>query len=69
MIGWDGMASMAKAQGGIKDGQVQMTATEVGGQGRTATLNGTIGPNGWLVLNFATPNAKCDGVNVPYYAP
>jgi hypothetical protein len=69
MIAWDGMASMAKAQGSIKDGQVQMTATEVGGQGRTATLTGTVDAKGWLVLNFTTPNAKCEGVNVPFYAP
>ena len=69
MVAWDGMASMAKAQGNIKDGQVHMTANEVGGQGRTATLTGTIDSKGWLVLNFTTPNAKCEGVNVPFYAP
>jgi len=69
MVAWDGMASMAKAQGNIKDGQVHMTANEVGGQGRTATLTGTVDSKGWLVLNFTTPNAKCEGVKVPFYAP
>jgi len=69
MVAWDNMRSMARAEGAIKDGQVQLTATEVGGQGRTATINGTIDAKGWLVLNFDTANAKCDGVNVPFYAP
>ena len=67
MVSWDNMRSMAKAEGGIKEGQVHMTATEVGGQGRTATMTGTVDAKGWLVLNFVTPNATCDGINVPFY--
>jgi hypothetical protein len=69
MVAWDGMRSMAKAEGTIKDGQVNLTAAETGGQGRTATMTGTVDAKGWLVLNITTPNVKCEGVNVPFYAP
>ena len=63
MVAWDNMKSVARAEGGIKDGQVQITATEIGGEGRTATMTGSVDAKGWLVLNFATPYAKCDGIN------
>jgi hypothetical protein len=69
MVAWDNMASMAKAEGGIKDGKVQLTATEVGGQGRTGTMTGTVDANGWLVLDITTPNVKCQGINVPFWKP
>ena len=69
ILAWDQKRSVARAEGSIKDGQVQMTATEVGGQGRTATITGTVDAKGWLVLNFAGPNVKCDGINVPYWTP
>ena len=69
MVAWDGMRSMAKAQGTINNGQVNLTAAETGGQGRTATMTGTVDDKGWLVLNITTPNVKCEGVNVPFYAP
>ena len=45
-----------------------MTATEVGGQGRTATITGTVGANGWFVVNIAGPNVNCQGLNVPFYS-
>ena len=43
-----------------------MTAKEVGGQGRTATINGTADNNtGWLTANIQGANVKCQGVKVP----
>jgi hypothetical protein len=69
ILAWDQKNSVARAEGSIKDGQVQITATEVGGQGRTATITGTVDAQGWLVLNFAGPKVKCDGINVPFWTP
>ena len=70
IVAWDQKNSVARAVGSInKDGQVQITATEIGGQGRTATITGTVDAKGWLVLNITGPNVKCDGINVPYWTP
>ena len=41
-----------------------MTAVEVGGQGRTATVDGTLRTGGWLVANVNGPNITCQGINV-----
>jgi hypothetical protein len=69
MIGWDAMKAIAKAEGSVNnDGQVQMTATELGGQGRTATITGTVGANGWFDVNIAGPRVNCQALHVPFYA-
>ncbi len=44
-----------------------MTAVEVGGQGRTATVDGTLRTGGWLVANVNGPNITCQGINVPWF--
>lgn len=69
MIAWDDMKAMARATGTVKDGKVHMTATEVGGQGRTAQVDGTIGSNGYFTVNVKAPNVDCKGINVPYFVP
>ena len=46
-----------------------MTAKEVGGQGRTATVTGTVRQDGWLTANVKGPNINCQGINVPWFTP
>ena len=67
MIAWDDMKAMAKATGTVNNGKVQMTANEIGGQGRTATVDGTVRPDGWFTVNVSGPNVKCQNINVPFY--
>ena len=72
MISWNGMQDMAKATGtyNAQTGTFQMTAKEVGGQGRMATINGTADNNtGWLTANIQGANVKCQGVKVPWFVP
>jgi hypothetical protein len=71
MISWDSMQSMAHATGTVNPTArtFQMTAKEQGGQGRTATISGTVQPNGWLLANISGPNVKCTGVTVQWSVP
>ena len=71
MISWNNMQSMARAAGtyNAQAKTFQMTAKEEGGQGRTATISGTIRQDGWLVANISGPNVTCNGINVPWYTP
>jgi hypothetical protein len=72
MISWNGMQDLARATGtyNAQAGTFQMTAKEVGGQGRTATINGTVDNNtGWLTASIQGANVKCQGVKVPWFVP
>jgi hypothetical protein len=71
MIAWNNMQSMAHATGSVnpQTRTFQMTAQEVGGRGRTATINGTVRTDGYLVANISGPNVNCQGVTVPWSAP
>ncbi len=69
MIAWNDMQSMAKATGSVANGKVEMTATEVGGQGRTAKVDGTLRSDGWFTVNIKGPSIDCVGINIPYYVP
>jgi hypothetical protein len=71
MVSWDNMRAMAHATGTV-DMQArtfQMTATEVGGQHRTATVTGTVRQDGWLVAEIKGPKLDCKGVTVPWFTP
>ena len=46
-----------------------MTATEVGGQGRTATITGQVRADGWMVASIKGPKIECNGITVPWYTP
>src|ERR1700739_3959717 len=62
MISWDGMKSMAKVTGAIgPDRTFKMSATEVGGAGRTAAVDGQVRADGWLLANVKGPNVDCKG--------
>jgi hypothetical protein len=70
MISWNAMQDMAKAAGSynMQSRTFKLDAKEVGGQGRTATVSGTIRQDGWLVANISGPNVKCEQVAVPFLA-
>jgi hypothetical protein len=65
------MGAMAHATGTINmQGRTfRMTAKEVGGQGRTATVDGTIRQDGWLVANIKAPKVTCTRITVPWFTP
>jgi hypothetical protein len=46
-----------------------MTATEVGGAGRIAIVDGTVLPDGRLVAEVKGRDVACQNVVVPRYAP
>ena len=48
MISWNDMKSLARATGTVVNQQVKMTATEKGGQGRTATIE--VACHAWRIL-------------------
>ena len=66
MIAWNDMKSMARATGTVINQQVKMTATEVGGEGRTATVEGQAQPAGFYI-SIKGPNFECKGVTIPFY--
>ena len=71
VIAWNNMQSLAHASGSLnaQSRTFQMTALEVGGQHRTATINGTVAQNGYLVANISAPNLNCQGITVPWFVP
>lgn len=71
MIAWDNMKSMAHATGTVNPTAktFEMSAKEVGGKGRTATITGSVRADGWLVANINGPGVKCQSVTVQWYAP
>jgi hypothetical protein len=70
MISWDDMKSMAKVTGSVGANRTfTMNATEVGGAGRKATVDGQVRSDGWLIANVKGPNVDCKGIAVPFAAP
>jgi hypothetical protein len=71
MLSWDNMKSVAHATGTLNPTArtFVMHAQEVGGQGRSATIDGTVNQNGWLTANIKGPNVACTGVSVAWFTP
>ena len=70
MISWNGMQSMAHATGSISANRsFTMTAVEVGGEARTATITGQAGTDGWLTAAINGTGVACTGVRIPIYKP
>jgi hypothetical protein len=72
LIAWNNMQSVARVSGSInpQTRAFQATATEVGGQGRTAAIAGTVEPDsGSLIANIQGPNVNCQGIRVPWFTP
>jgi len=68
MISWNGMQDTASATGtyNLQLRTFQLTAKETSGQGRTATIEGTIRGDGWLVANISEQNVNCQRVVVTW---
>jgi hypothetical protein len=71
VIAWNSMQSLAHASGSLNahSRTFQMTAREIGGQHRTANINGTVSQNGFLVANISGPAVNCQGITVPWFVP
>jgi hypothetical protein len=71
MIAWDDMKSIAHASGKVNMSSktFEMTAKEVGGKGATATIDGKLRSDGWLVANIKGPSVNCQGINIPWFVP
>ncbi len=69
MIAWDDMKAMAHATGTLNMAAktFQMTAHEVGGQNWSATVDGSVRQDGYLVANIKGQNVNCTGVVVPWF--
>ncbi len=68
MIAWDDMKAMASVSGSITpDKHFTLTAKEVGGEGRTASVTGSFRGDGWLIANVKGPKIECNGIEVPWF--
>ena len=54
VVSWNNMQSLARVSGTLNETArtFQMNAQEQGGQGRTATINGSVESNGYLVASI-----------------
>lgn len=71
MISWNNMQSMARATGTVdpNNHSFQMTAVEVGGQGRTAQITGQVEPTGVMVADIEGPGVSCKHISVQWWVP
>ncbi len=70
VLAWNDAKAMAHVTGAMTANRTfSMTAAEVGGQGRTATITGQVRGDGWLIASIKGPNIDCNGITVPWYAP
>jgi hypothetical protein len=71
MISWNDMKTMARVTGTTNaEHQFSMTATELSGEGRTATITGQRRPrDGWLIADVNGPGVACKQIEVPIFHP
>ena len=71
MIAWDDMKAIAHATGSLDPTArtLSMQVHEVGGQGRSATVDGTVRQDGWLVANVNGQDVACKGITVQWFVP
>jgi hypothetical protein len=69
MVAWDQMQHMARVSGKVDPNsrQFQMTAQELGGQGRTANIDGIVGANGVITANMSGEGVNCKGFIIRPY--
>ncbi len=67
MIAWNDMKTMTKALGTVdrRHHTFTMTATEIGGQARIATIEGEAQDDGRLVAHIKGPSITCTAVAIP----
>jgi hypothetical protein len=71
IIAWDDMKAIAHATGSLDPTArtFSMQVHEVGGQGRSATVDGTVRQDGWLVGNVKGQDVACTGITVQWFVP
>lgn len=71
MLSWNNMKTMARLVGTTNaEHQFSMTATEIGGEGKTATITGQRRPrDGWLMADVNGPGIACKQIEVPIFHP
>ena len=71
MIAWNDMTTIAHATGSLDPASrtFSMQVREVGGQGRSATVDGTVRQDGWLVANVNGQDVACKGISVQWFTP
>jgi hypothetical protein len=71
VIGWDNMKHLANVSGTLNPNTrlFEMKATEIGGEGRTAKIDGQLRLDGWLTANIDGAGVNCKSVVIPYYVP
>lgn len=69
MISWNNMQSLARATGTVNEQSrtFQMTATEQGGQGRTATIDGVLRDAGYLEVNIKGAHFECRNIMIRWF--
>lgn len=69
IVGWDNMKHLARVTGAInrEEHTFQMTANEIGGAERAATIDGRIESDGVAVATIKGPNIECKDVTIPYF--
>jgi hypothetical protein len=72
IIAWNNLQSLAHVTGSVntQTGAFELTAHEVGGQGRTATATGTVDPGtGWMTGTVQGQDVQCQSIKVPWFTP
>lgn len=71
IIAWNDMKSIAYGTGSYNatTRAFKMSAQEIRGLGRTATIDGQVRQDGWLVANLHGAKITCEGIVVPWYTP
>ena len=71
VIGWDNMTHLASVSGTLNPNTryFEMKATEVGGDKRTAKIDGQLRLDGWMTANIDGAGVSCKSVVIPYYVP
>ena len=71
VIGWDAMTHIASVSGTLNPNTryFEMKATEIGGDKRTAKIDGQLRLDGWMTANIDGAGISCKSVVIPYYVP
>jgi hypothetical protein len=71
MIGWDDRKHIARVGAFVNPDTryFMMEATEVGGEARTAKIDGQLRMDGWLTADVTGDAFSCKSITVPYYVP
>ena len=71
ILAWNDMKTVARLTGTTNaEHQFSMTATEIGGEGKTATITGQRRPrDGYLMADVNGPGIACKEIEIPIFHP